>query len=98
MPRTRETINTYLYPLLILASVIYFAVQIAPITKQARFKNKCYQGVEATLKTKTPNDALSLAVAFCNGSEINKKSDKKVRIRLRRNAQKTQQPELPALQ
>ena len=98
MPRTRETIKTYLYPLLTLTSVIYFAVQIAPITKQARLKNKCYQTVEATLKAKTPNDALSIAVAFCNGSKINKKSDKKVRIRLKRSAQKTQRGKLPALQ
>jgi len=97
MPRTRETITTYLYPLLTLASVIYFAVQIAPITKQARFKNKCYQAVEATLKAKIRNDALSLAVAFCNGSNINNGSEK-VKIRLKRSAQKTQRGKLPPLQ
>lgn len=98
MPQTRETITTYLYPLVTLASVIYFAAQIAPITKQARLKNKCYQAAEATFKTKTRDDALSLAVAFCNGSSINKETEKKVRIRLKRSAQKTQLRELTDLQ
>lgn len=58
MSKARDMINAHLYPVLATFSVIYFAVQIAPIAQQARDINSCVGG------SKTGRLA---AVSFCNG-------------------------------
>ena len=47
MSKVRDLINAHLYPVLATFSVIYGAIQIAPISQQARSFNACVQqGVE----------------------------------------------------
>ena len=41
MSKARELINAHLYPVLATFSVIYFAIQIAPIAQDARQRNEC---------------------------------------------------------
>ena len=38
MAKTRELINAHLYPILASFSVVYFTIQIAPLTEHARMK------------------------------------------------------------
>ena len=44
MSKARELINAHLYPVLATFSVIYFAIQIAPIAQDARQRNTCVKG------------------------------------------------------
>ena len=41
MSKARDLINAHLYPVLAIFSVIYFAIQIAPIANQARNIDHC---------------------------------------------------------
>ena len=41
MSKVRDQINAHLYPVLATFSVIYFAIQIAPIANQARNFDHC---------------------------------------------------------
>ena len=41
MSKARDLINAHLYPVLATFSVIYFAIQIAPIAQDARQRNEC---------------------------------------------------------
>ena len=50
MSSARDLINAHLYPVLATFSVIYFAIQVAPIAQQARRFNRCVDGIEAHLK------------------------------------------------
>lgn len=59
MSKARDMINAHLYPVLATFSVIYFAIQIAPIAQQARDFNSCVDGAKTQGKTD--------AVSFCNG-------------------------------
>ena len=45
MPNARDLINAHLYPVLATFSVIYFAIQIAPIANQARYFDHCVDEV-----------------------------------------------------
>ena len=71
MSKVRDLINAHLYPVLATFSVIYGAIQIAPISHQARSFNACVQqGVEKNRTgPKDPNSPQlrALSVAFCNG-------------------------------
>ena len=50
MASARDLINAHLYPVLATFSVIYFAIQMAPVAQQARRFNRCVDGIEAHLK------------------------------------------------
>ena len=50
MSSARDLINAHLYPVLATFSVIYFAIQVAPMAQQARRFNRCVDGIEAHLK------------------------------------------------
>ena len=45
-----QELNYHLYPVLATFSVIYFAIQVAPMAQQARLFNRCVDGIEAHLK------------------------------------------------
>ena len=67
MPKTRELVNAHLYPILASFSVIYFAIQIAPVAERARKFNDCVE----TIKTETGQTMKGVgAVAFCNGARF----------------------------
>jgi len=59
MNNARDLINAHLYPVLATFSVIYFAIQIAPIAQQARSFNAC---VEQRGAIDTASNVMS-----CNG-------------------------------
>ena len=67
MSKARDLINSHLYPVLATFSVIYFAIQIAPIANQARDFDHCVdeviQGAEGSFAEKR-----ALATRKCNGS------------------------------
>ena len=67
MTKTRELINTHLYPILTSFSVVYFAIQIAPLAESARRFNGCVENI----KTETGQAMKGVgAVAFCNGARF----------------------------
>ena len=60
-------INALLYPILATFSVVYFAIQIAPIAERARKFNGCVE----TIKTDTGQIMKGVGpVAFCNGARF----------------------------
>lgn len=60
MSKARDLINAHLYPILATFSVIYFAIQIAPIAQQSRHFNTCIESAPKTMKR-------ARAVMACNG-------------------------------
>ena len=50
MSKARDLINAHLYPVLAIFSVIYFAIQIAPIANQARYFDHCVDEVTKEVK------------------------------------------------
>ena len=67
MSKTRELIHAYLYPILASFSVVYFAIQIAPLAERARKFNGCVE----TIKTETGQTMKGAgAMAFCNGARF----------------------------
>ena len=48
--KSRDIINAHLYPLLAIFTVVYGAIQIAPISKQARHYNRCVEGLIASFE------------------------------------------------
>ena len=67
MSKARELINAHLYPILASFSVVYFAIQIAPLAERARQFNGCVKTIKTETR-KTMKDAG--AVAFCNGARF----------------------------
>ena len=67
MSKARDLINAHLYPVLATFSVIYFAIQIAPIANQARYFDHC---VDEVIKEAKGNFAEKRAFAakLCSGS------------------------------
>ena len=60
-------INALVYPILATFSVVYFAIQIAPIAERARKFNGCVE----TIKTDTGQTMKGVGpVAFCNGARF----------------------------
>ena len=55
MSSARDLINAHLYPVLATFSVIYFAIQVAPMAQQARRFNRCVDGIEACLLYTSPS-------------------------------------------
>ena len=45
MSKARDLIHAHLYPVLATFSVVYFAIQIAPIANQARYFDHCVDEV-----------------------------------------------------
>ena len=67
MPKISELINAHLYPILASLSVVYFAIQIAPLAESARKFNGCVE----TIKTETGQTMKGVGeVAFCNGARF----------------------------
>ncbi len=67
MSKARDLINAHLYPVLATFSVIYFAIQIAPIANQARYFDHCVDVViQETKGSFAPKRAF--AVNRCSGS------------------------------
>ena len=67
MSKTRELFNAHLYPILASFSVVYFAIQIAPLAESARRFNGCVENI----KTETGQTMKEVgAVAFCNGGRF----------------------------
>ncbi len=52
MSKARDLINAHLYQVLATFSVVYGAIQIAPIANQARHCNTCIKGVIASFEKK----------------------------------------------
>jgi hypothetical protein len=52
MSKARDLINAHLYPVLTTFSVVYGAIQIAPIANQARHYNTCVEGLIASFEKK----------------------------------------------
>ena len=48
----RDLINEHLYPVLATFTVVYGAIQIAPIANQARHYNNCVEGLIASFEKK----------------------------------------------
>ena len=48
--KARDLINVHLYPLLATFTVVYGAIQIAPISNQARHYNRCVEGLIASFE------------------------------------------------
>ena len=67
MPKIRELINAHLYPILASFSMMYFAIQIAPLAEIARRFSRCMENI----KTETGQAMKRVgAVAFCNGARF----------------------------
>ena len=47
--KARDIINAHFCPLLATFTVVYGAIQIAPISNQARHYNRCVEGLIASL-------------------------------------------------
>jgi len=60
MSKARDLINAHLYPVLATFAVIYGAIQIAPISQQARYFNRCVEAAPQGVNT-------ARAVMFCHG-------------------------------
>jgi len=71
MSQARELINAHLYPVLATFSVVYFAIQIAPIANQARSYNSCVQAMKAGLERGDGSSNYSFSrynpESYCNG-------------------------------
>ena len=72
MSQARELINAHLYPVLLVFSVIYGAIQVSPMANQARYFNHCVDEVirESTVQKMSFAQRRALAVKLCNGSSI----------------------------
>lgn len=68
MSKARDLINAHLYPVLATFSVIYFAVQIAPIAQQAREFNACIQRANSNNIPWVGYRFRPAAVSYCNGN------------------------------
>ena len=67
MSKARDLINAHLYPVLAIFSVIYFAIQIAPIANQARNIDHCVDEVIKEAKGSFA-EKRAFAVNLCSGS------------------------------
>ena len=68
MSKARDLINAHLYPVLATFTVIYGAIQIAPIAQQARDMNACVQrGVEVNEQIEDASQRRAMSTAYCNG-------------------------------
>ena len=67
MPNARDLINAHLYPVLATFSVIYFAIQIAPIANQARYFDHCVDEVIKEAKGSFA-EKRAFAANLCSGS------------------------------
>ena len=67
MPNARDLINVHLYPVLATFSVIYFAIQIAPIANQARYFDHCVDEVIKEAKGSFA-EKRAFAAKLCSGS------------------------------
>ena len=67
MPNARDLINVHLYPVLATFSVIYFAIQIAPIANQARYFDHCVDEVIKEAKGSFA-EKRAFAANLCSGS------------------------------
>ncbi|WP_250394867.1 hypothetical protein [Synechococcus sp. MU1655] len=67
MPNARDLINAHLYPVLATFSVIYFAIQIAPIANQARYFDHCVDEVIKEAKGGFA-EKRAFAAKLCSGS------------------------------
>ena len=67
MPNARDLINAHLYPVLATFSVIYFAIQIAPIANQARYFDHCVDEVIKEAKGSFA-EKRAFAANVCSGS------------------------------
>ena len=67
MSKARDLINAHLYPVLATFSVIYFAIQIAPISNQARYFDHCVDEVIKEAKGSFA-EKRAFAANLCSGS------------------------------
>ena len=67
MSKARDLINAHLYPVLATFSVIYFAIQIAPIANQARYFDHCVDEVIKEAKGSFA-EKRAFAAKLCSGS------------------------------
>ncbi|AKN61495.1 hypothetical protein WB44_10780 [Synechococcus sp. WH 8020] len=67
MPNARDLINAHLYPVLATFSVIYFAIQIAPIANQTRYFDHCVDEVIKEAKGIFA-EKRAFAAKLCTGS------------------------------
>jgi len=67
MSKARDLINAHLYPVLATFSVVYFAIQIAPIANQARYFDHCVDEVIKEAKGSFAEKP-AFAVNLCSGS------------------------------
>ena len=67
MSKARDLINAHLYPVLATFSVIYFAIQIAPIANQARYFDHCVDQVIKEAKGSFAEKRVFVA-NLCSGS------------------------------
>ena len=67
MSNARDLINAHLYQVLATFSVVYFAIQIAPIANQARYFDHCVDEVIKEAKGGFA-EKRAFAVNLCSGS------------------------------